>query len=219
MKPNAVSPDSGDRRNFARAIHWAEGAGLCACTGRGTRSADRAVSGQALDLLARVAERSQAVALMRECDLVVICSPAYHGLVLGLVKNAIDYSEDMNRAGRGATAEAAIALFVDKYAVKYLKAVHSLTKDRDTLLTFFDFPAEHWDHLHTSDPVESIFATVRHRSMRTKESLHKAARPRVFKLVMSAAKTWRRLKESVAKVADGATDGVADSTTPNHLAA
>src|SRR5690606_38030675 len=94
-----------------------------------------------------------------------------------------------------ATAEAAIAIFVDKYRAKYPKAVDCLTKDREALLTFFDFPAEHWDHLRTSNLIESVFATVRHRTVRTKGGLsHKTARLMVFKLVMAAAKTWRRLK-------------------------
>jgi putative transposase len=55
-----------------------------------------------------------------------------------------------------ATAEVAIAIFIDKYEAKYPKAVDCLTKDRDRLLTFFDFPAEHWDHLRTSNPIESV---------------------------------------------------------------
>jgi transposase-like protein len=70
-----------------------------------------------------------------------------------------------------ATAEAAIASFAEKYGVKYEKAVTCLVRDRDALLTFYDFPAEHWDHLRTSNPVESVFATVRHRTVRTKGAL------------------------------------------------
>src|SRR5262245_1126507 len=62
-----------------------------------------------------------------------------------------------------AAAEAAIDVFADKYCAKYDKAVACLIKDRDALLAFFDFPAEHWDHLRTSNPIESVFATVRHR--------------------------------------------------------
>ena len=64
-----------------------------------------------------------------------------------------------------ATAETAIATFAEKYAPKYDKAVECLIKDRETLLTFFDFPADHWDHLRTTNPIESVFATVRHRSL------------------------------------------------------
>jgi putative transposase len=67
-----------------------------------------------------------------------------------------------------ATAEAAITTFAEKYAAKYEKAVTCRVKDRDALLTFHDFPAEHWDHLRTSNPIESVFATVRHRTVRTK---------------------------------------------------
>src|SRR5690606_16210713 len=55
------------------------------------------------------------------------------------------------------TAEAAVKTFVDKYATKYSKATDCLTKDQHSLLTFFDFPAEHWDHLRTSNPIESVF--------------------------------------------------------------
>ena len=94
-----------------------------------------------------------------------------------------------------ATAEAAMTTFAEKYAPKYDKAVECLTKDRDALLTFFDFPADHWVHLRTSNPIESVFATVRHRTVRMKGALSQdTARLMVFKLVMAASKTWRRLK-------------------------
>src|SRR6188508_591651 len=105
-----------------------------------------------------------------------------------------------------ATAEAAIDVFADKYAAKYEKAVVCLTKDREALLAFFDFPAEHWDHLRTSNPIESVFATVRHRTVRTKGALSaKTAKLMVFKLVNAAAKTWRRLKgeNQLPKVVQG----------------
>src|SRR5215213_3328611 len=92
-----------------------------------------------------------------------------------------------------ATAEAAIATFAEKYGAKYERAVTCLTKDRDALLTFYDFPAEHWDHLRTTNPIESVFATVRHRTVRTKGALSQdTARLMVFKLVMAATETWRR---------------------------
>jgi putative transposase len=123
-----------------------------------------------------------------------------------------------------ATAEAAIATFVEKYAAKYDKAVTCLTKDRDALLTFYDFPAEHWDHLRTSNPIESVFATVRHRTVRTKGALSQdTARLMVFKLVMAAAKTWRRLKgeNQLPKVVQGITftNGVEVTNTPAQNAA
>ena len=105
-----------------------------------------------------------------------------------------------------AAAEMAINVFADKYGAKYDKAVACLTKDRETLLAFFDFPAEHWDHLRTSNPIESVFATVRHRTVRTKGALSaKTAKLMVFKLVNAAAKTWRRLKgeNQLPKVVQG----------------
>jgi len=123
-----------------------------------------------------------------------------------------------------ATAEAAIAVFAEKYGAKYPKAVEGLTKDRHTLLAFFDFPAEHWDHLRTTNPIESVFATVRHRTVRTKGALsHKTARLMVFQLVMAASKTWRRLKGEtlLPMLIAGVTfpDGVAATATADQRAA
>jgi putative transposase len=123
-----------------------------------------------------------------------------------------------------ATAEAAIATFSEKYGAKYEKAVDCLVKDRDTLLTFYDFPAEHWDHLRTSNPIESVFATVRHRTVRIKGALSQyTARLMVFKLVMAAAKTWRRLKgeNQLPKVVQGVTfrNGIEVINTPAQNAA
>jgi transposase-like protein len=68
-----------------------------------------------------------------------------------------------------ADAEAAFDAFIESYRTKYDKAAECLTKDRDALLTFYDFPAEHWKHLRTTNPIESTFATVRHRTIRSKE--------------------------------------------------
>jgi putative transposase len=123
-----------------------------------------------------------------------------------------------------ATAEKAIATFADKYGAKYDKAVTCLVKDRDALLTFYDFPAEHWDHLRTSNPIESVFATVRHRTVRTKGALSQdTARLMVFKLVTAAAKTWHRLKgeNQLPKVVQGVTfrNGVEVINTPAQNAA
>jgi transposase-like protein len=123
-----------------------------------------------------------------------------------------------------ATAEAAITTFAQKYAAKYGKAVACLTKDRDALLTFYDYPAEHWDHLRTSNPIESVFATVRHRTVRTKGALSQdTARLMVFKLVMAAARTWRRLKgeNQLPKVVQGVRfrNGVEVKATPAQTAA
>ena len=123
-----------------------------------------------------------------------------------------------------AAAEVAMDGFADKYGARYDKAVACLTKDRERLLTFFDFPAEHWDHLRTSNPIESVFATVRHRTVRTKGSLSpKTACLMVFKLVCAAAKTWRRLKgeNQLPKVVRGIKfhDGVEVIEMPVHHAA
>jgi len=88
----------------------------------------------------------------------------------------------------------AFDLFVQTYEAKYPKAVECLSKDRDVLLTFYDFPAQHWIHLRTTNPIESTFATVRLRHKRTKgNGSRKACLAMVFKLVQSASKTWRKL--------------------------
>jgi len=127
------------------------------------------------------------------------------------------------QADTRAAAEAAMNTFADKYGAKYEKAVTCLTKDRDALLAFYDFPAEHWDHLRTGNPIESVFATVRHRTVRTKGALsQKTAKLMVFKLVQAAGKTWRRLKgaNQLPLVIEGVTftDGVAENDTENRAA-
>jgi transposase-like protein len=84
--------------------------------------------------------------------------------------------------------------FVGTWGVKYDKAVECLIKDRDALLAFYDFPAEHWKHLRTTNVVESSFATVRHRTVRSKGCLsNKTALAMIFKLAESAERSWRRL--------------------------
>src|SRR5262245_14429627 len=91
-------------------------------------------------------------------------------------------------------AATALAAFVETYQVKYKKAADCLTEDRDALLAFYDFPAEHWKHLRTTNPIESTFATVRHRTIRSKGCLsNKTALAMVFKLIDSAQKSWRRI--------------------------
>jgi putative transposase len=131
---------------------------------------------------------------------------------------------EVRDAPERATAETAIAVFAEKYGAKYPKAVECLAKDREVLLAFFDFPAEHWDHLRTANPIESVFATVRHRTVRTKGALsHKTARLMVFKLVMAASKSWRRLKgqNRLPMLTAGVkfTNGVAINATSNQRAA
>lgn len=91
-------------------------------------------------------------------------------------------------------AEAAFELFLATYGAKYPKACECLSKDREELLTFYDFPAEHWKHLRTTNPIESTFATVRLRHRRTKGSGSRTAcLTMVYKLMQSAAKRWRLL--------------------------
>jgi transposase-like protein len=131
---------------------------------------------------------------------------------------------EISRAADRAAATLALDTYVEKYGAKYAKAVACLERDRDALLAFFDFPAEHWDHLRTANPIESVFATVRHRTMRTKGALsQQTALLMVFKLVMAASRTWRRLKgqNQLPKVITGVTfrDGVEVTSTSQQRAA
>jgi putative transposase len=118
-------------------------------------------------------------------------------------------------------AEQALDRFAAKYRTKYDKAVACLSKDRESLLAFYDFPAEHWKHVRTSNPIESTFATVRLRTTKTRGCLSRQTAlalsalptslrgiglwPMVFKLAKSAERHWRRLdgSERLAQVIDG----------------
>lgn len=94
-----------------------------------------------------------------------------------------------------ADATHAFDTFIAAHEAKHPKAAECLAKDRTELLAFYSFPAEHWQHLRTTNPIESTFATVRLRTVRTKGSgSRKACLTMVFKLCQSAAKTWRKLK-------------------------
>jgi len=104
-------------------------------------------------------------------------------------------------------ASKAFDLFVQTFEAKYPKAAQCLVKDREVLLTFYDFPAEHWIHLRTTNPIESTFATVRLRTVRTKGSGSRTAcLTMVFKLAQCAEKHWRRLngQELLPEVIRGA---------------
>ena len=95
--------------------------------------------------------------------------------------------------GRASALEQARSLGQD-LGVKYDKAVECWIKDHDTLLAFYDFPAEHWKCLRTTNVIESSFATVRHRTVRSKGCLsNKTALAMIFKLSEAAEKSWRRL--------------------------
>ena len=92
-------------------------------------------------------------------------------------------------------AEAAFDGFIECYGLKYEKAVECLSEDRVSLLAFYDFPAEHWKHLRTTNPIESTFATVRHRTIRSRGCLsNKTALAMIFKLAQAAEKSWHRLR-------------------------
>ena len=121
--------------------------------------------------------------------------------------------QDIWMAETKADATAALAAFAETYGTKYEKAVECLTKDRDVLFAFYDFPAEHWKHLRTTNPIESTFATVRHRTIRAKGCLsNKTALAMVFKLADAAQKNWRRLDghNQLSKLIQGVkfTDGI-----------
>ncbi len=101
---------------------------------------------------------------------------------------------DIWQAETKTEAGAAFDFFVETYGAKYDKAVGKLTKDRAVLLSFYGFPAEHWKHIRTTNPIESTFATVRHRTGKTKGCLsRKTGLAMAFKLMMSAQGKWRKL--------------------------
>jgi putative transposase len=107
---------------------------------------------------------------------------------------AKDKIHDIWMAATRAEAEQAFDLFLATYSAKYPKACECLEKDRTELLTFYDFPAEHWKHLRTTNPIESVFATVRLRHRRTKgNGSRNACLAMVHQLMLSASKKWRLL--------------------------
>jgi hypothetical protein len=92
-------------------------------------------------------------------------------------------------------AEKAFDRFVRHYSAKYPKAVDVLAKDRAVLLTFYDFPAEYWIHIRTTNPIESSFATIRHRTTRTRNCVSRnTLLGLVFQLALTAQKSWRKLR-------------------------
>ena len=114
-------------------------------------------------------------------------------------------------------ALAAYDRFLDLYAAGFPKACECLRKDRDVLFTFYDFPAMHWQHLRSTNPIESTFATLRHRTRQTKGcGSRKATLSMVYKLAMEAEKRWRRLKghEFIALMLSGTQfiDGIEQET-------
>jgi transposase-like protein len=135
---------------------------------------------------------------------------------MGNVLNALPKSQqgkakaDLQAIWMAATrkeADEAFKRFIKRYEAKYPKATEKLQKDRAALLAFFDFPADHWVHLRTTNPIESTFATVRHRTSRTKNCVTRSTfLGLAFKMAEEAAKTWRRIRapEKVAELLGGA---------------
>lgn len=121
--------------------------------------------------------------------------------------------KDIYLAATRADAETAFDRFIKTYEVKYPKAVECLSKDREAMLAFYNFPAEHWMHIRTSNPIESTFATVRLRTDKTRGCVSQASiLSLVFKLVQSAQKRWLRIQKfnRLAEVIEGVkfTDGI-----------
>ena len=124
----------------------------------------------------------------------------------GQQSTAKDKLHQIWMAATKAEANRAFDLFIDTYRAKYPQAAECLKKDRERLLAFYDFPAEHWQHIRTSNPIESTFATVRLRTVRTKGSAsRKACLTMVLKLAQCAEKHWRKLNGSnlLAEVIQG----------------
>ena len=131
--------------------------------------------------------------------------------------------QDIWRADTKAAAEHAFDVFVETYEPKYPKATACLQKDREELLTFYVFPAQHWQSLRTTNPIESTFGTIRHQTKQTKGCLTRDGMLHMmYKLGQCAEKTWRRLRgfQQLPKVIEGIqfTDGI-ESTTIDPVAA
>ena len=129
-----------------------------------------------------------------------------NALPKSLQAKAKDHLHEIWMAPTRAQATMAFEHFLMTYGAKYPKAAEKLVKDRDALLAFYDFPAEHWVHLRTSNPIESTFATVRHRTTRTKNCVSRSTfLGLAFKLVQEAQKSWRRIRgyERIAELLAG----------------
>lgn len=149
---------------------------------------------------------------------------------MGNVLNALPKSQharakgalhDIWMAATRSEAVTAFERFIAAYGAKYPKAAEKLTKDRDALLAFYDFPAEHWAHIRTTNPIESTFATVRHRTSRTRNCVSRATfLGLAFKLVEEAEKSWRRIRgaERIELLLKGVPfkDGIAVPDNPPH---
>jgi putative transposase len=130
---------------------------------------------------------------------------------------------DIWQAQTKVDADKAFDLFIKTYEPKYPKATLCLQKDREELMAFFDFPAQHWQSIRTSNPIESAFATIRHRTKRSKGCLSRDGMLyMMFKLGQCAEQNWRKLRgfDYLAKVITGVTfkDGI-ETTETGQIAA
>ena len=124
----------------------------------------------------------------------------------GLQAKAKAQLNEISRAESRVAADQALDHFLLSYEAKYPKASECLRKDRDVLLTFYDFPAEHWQHIRTTNPIESTFSTVRLRTNKTRGCVSRTSMlAMVFKLTKTAEQKWRKLKghERLAQVVQG----------------
>lgn len=137
---------------------------------------------------------------------------------------AKQHIHDIWMAETRASAEKAFDLFVETYNAKYPKATQCLAKDREELLAFYDFPAEHWVHIRTSNPIESTFSTVRLRTKKTRGCVSRTTiLTMVFKLGLSAEKGWIKLRgfRRLADVINGVKfiDGIDEKTIERQRSA
>jgi len=139
----------------------------------------------------------------------------------GKVKESL---HDIRMAESRSEAEKAFDLVLKKYGVKYTGAMECLNKDREELLTFYDFPAEHWIHIRTSNPIESTFSSIRLRTAKTRNcGSRETTLSMIFKLAQSAEKRWRKLKghRLLGDVITGIRfkDGIRDAGNPGSQVA
>ena len=139
-----------------------------------------------------------------------------------LQKKAKQHIHNIWMAEDKASAESAFDFFIQCYQDKYPKATECLDKDRDTLLTYYDFPAKHWLHIRSTNVIESTFATVRLRTDKTRGCLSRdTGLAMVFKLMQSAQKRWNRLHGShhMADIIRGVNfrNGIATENKHNHI--
>ena len=142
----------------------------------------------------------------------------------GIQGKAKQHLQDIWMAEVKADAEAAFDLFLKTYQNKYPKACECLEKDREQMLAFYDFPAEHWVHIRTSNPIESTFATVRLRTAKTRSCVSRTTiLTMVFRLGLSAEKGWRKLRgfRQLADVINGVKfiDGIDEKTIEDQRSA